>query len=222
MSGMQQRNLLGISLAATLCALALLLVIVAVALTADPQAGQEQFEVVWNAADYSARLAAVAGGLRVILFLDGLFLLAYATAIGFAVLAFAHNCRAAAWVGGLGILAVMLLDAFENATMVQSADILASGGALTAERIARQAAISAMKWQTTAAALLATSFVLPQDTLVEKILVWGVRLGLPVAVPMFLYAPYGLRELGGLLLLVSMLGGFILLALVVRGRMRSA
>jgi hypothetical protein len=219
---MQQRNLLGISLVATLCALALLLAIVAVALTASPQAGQEQFEVVWDAAGYSQRLAAVAGGLRIVLFLDGLFLLAYATAIGFAVLAFAHNNRAAAWFGGLGILAVMLLDAFENATMGQSADLIASGGSLTAERIAHQAAISAMKWQTTAAALLATSFVLPRDTLLEKTLVWGVRLGLPVAVPMFLYSPLGLRELGGLLLLISMLGGFVLLALVVRGRMRSA
>jgi hypothetical protein len=217
---MTTRDRLTIAFYATLAALALLVAAVILALTANPPAGQEQFEVVGSAGDYAARLAAAGPGLRRVLFIDGLFPIVYTLAIGFTILAFADNCRPAAWVGGIGILAVMLLDGVENAVMVQSLDLIGAGGALTPERIGLQALVSAMKWQISAAALFATGFVLPSDTALEKLLVWGVRLGLPVAVPLFLTNAFGLREVGGLLLLVSMLGGFILLALALRSRLK--
>lgn len=206
------------ALAADLLALALLVVAATMALTGTPPAGQEQFETVRDAAGYASELAAAGPGLRRILFIDGLFMLAYTVAIGFTVLAFAPNNRPAAWIGGIGIIAVMLLDAFENATMAQSADILAAGGTLTLDRIVFQASVSGMKWQSAAAALLAVSFVLPNETAIEKLLVWGVRLGLPVAVPIFIMGAFDARAPGGLMLLLSMSGGFVLLALVLRGR----
>ncbi|MCG6858295.1 MAG: hypothetical protein LJE67_09525 [Salaquimonas sp.] len=219
---MAQRRLLDISLAATLTALVLLVAAVMAAATASPPASQELFETISAPADYAARLVATDAGLRVVLFIDGLFMLAYTTAIGFAALAFRDNNRPAAWLAGCGIVVVMILDALENTTMAGSLDIAGLTGALTLERIATQASISAMKWQIAAATLVATSFVLPSATLLEKLLVWGVRLGLPVAVPLFVYDPFGLRAVGGILLLVSMAGGFVLLAIVLRGRMRQA
>lgn len=215
---MSLREQLSVAFFAAVLALALLVVAVIMGLSASPPSGQEQFETIRDAAAYAADLAAAGPGPRRILFVDGLFMLAYTVAIGFTVMAFAETNRPAALAGGIGILAVMLLDALENAVMAQSIDIIEAGGALTLERIAFQAAVSGMKWQTSAAALLAVSFVLPQETLVEKALVWGVRLGLPVAVPLFVMDGFGLRETGGALLLLSMLGGFVLLAMVLRGR----
>ncbi len=210
------------ALVADLLALALLVIAAATAMTGNPPAGQEQFETIRDAAAYAGELAAAGPGLRRILFIDGLFMLAYTVAIGFTVMAFAPNNRPAAWLGGLGIVAVMLLDAYENATMAQSIDILQAGGTIGLDRIAYQAGISGMKWQSAAAALLAVSFVLPCETLVEKLLVWGVRVGLPVAVPIFIMGAFDARAFGGLLLLLSMSGGFVLLALVLRGRMKAS
>ncbi|MEC9344513.1 MAG: hypothetical protein VYD64_11790 [Pseudomonadota bacterium] len=219
---MDRRTLLDTAFVATICALLLLVAALAIALASDPVAGQEPFETVSDPSAYAAALAASGAGLRAVLFVDSLFLLAYTVAIGFTAMTFAVNNCAAAWVGGLGILAVMALDMLENATMVQSLDIATLTGAVSMERIAFQATISAMKWQLSAAALLAVSFVLPSATLVEKLLVWGVRLGLPVAVPLFVMNPLGLRETGGLLLLVVVAGGFVLLSLVLRSQARNA
>ncbi len=213
---MSRRDILKISFVASLCALGLLIVASAIALSSNPVSGQEQFEVISRPVDYTAQLTLVSEGLRRVLFVDGLFMVAYAVAIGFAVLAFADNNRAAAWLGGLGIVAVMVLDALENATMAQSLDIAAMGIQIPIERIAYQASISAMKWQFAAAALFAVSFVLPYGRPVEKLLVWGIRIGLPIAVPLFLTDAFALRQAGGLLLLLTMCGGFALLAWVVR------
>ena len=213
---MARRDLLNVSLVAALCALALIGVMLVLALAYDPHPSQERFEVVSDPEAYASALRAGADGLRAVLFVDSLFLLAYATAIGFAALAFAGNCRAAAWVGGLGILLVAALDMFENTTMVQSLDMALISGGVALDRIAFLASISAIKWQVAAATLLAISFVLPSAATLEKVLVWGVRLGLPVAVPLFVHGAFGLREAGGLALLVSMAGGFVLLALLLR------
>ena len=219
---MGRRDYLQISLVATLAALALMVVVVVMAFSASPPVGQELFETISDPADYAAKMAAGDAVLRRILFVDGLFMLAYTVAVGFALLAFADNNRAAALAGGIGIVAVMLLDAAENAVMAQSLDIVRLTGAITLERIASQASVSAMKWQGAAATLLAVSFVLPSATPIEKLLVWGVRLGLPIAVPLFVMGAFGLRETAGLLLLGAMASGFALLAIVLRGRMTSA
>lgn len=219
---MSRRDLLTISFTANLCALALIVVASALALLHDPMAGQEQFETVAQPAEYAARMVAAADGLRQVLFVDALFMIAYTVAVGFAVLAFAGNNRAAAWFGGIGIVLVLGLDILENAVMTVSTDIVAAGGQLAMERIAGQATVSALKWQTAAAVLFAISFVLPSRSALEKLLVWGVRIGLPVAAPLFITGAFSLRGAGGLLLLVSMAGGFILLAAVTRSHARQA
>lgn len=181
--------------------------------------GQEAFETIADPAAYAAGLARADDALRTILFVDTLFIIAYLTAIGFAIAAFADKCRPAAWFGGLAIIAVAILDALENATMVQSLDLVALGAPLTLEHIAWQASISAMKWQMAALSLFAVSFTLPGESVLEQVLVWAIRLGLPLAVPLFVMNAFGLREIAPLGMGLAMLGGLILLAAVTRSHL---
>ena len=211
-------NHLKTAYAATVTALLLMVAMLVTTLLSGVAVGQELFETIFAVDDYTAALLTAEAPLRVILFIDGLFMLAYTVAIGAAMLGFRQRNPAAALAGGLGIIAVMLLDALENATMAQSLDLIAAGGTLTLERIAFQASVSAMKWQAAAATLVAASFVFPTETTLEKALVWAARLGLPVAVPIFVMNPLGVREAGALLMLLSMVAGFVLLALTLRTR----
>lgn len=183
-------------------------------------ASQEIFEVIGNVEIYSAAIANAAPVLRTVLFVDALFSLAYTGAICFALLAFANRNLPFAWFAGMGIITVMLLDYAENFTMIQSMDILATGGALSLDHIISQVSISSLKWHVAAAALFSVSFVLPSRGLIEKLLVWGTRLGLAFAVPLFVTNAFSLREEGGILILSSMAGGFVLLALVTWNRSR--
>ncbi|MCB1517745.1 MAG: hypothetical protein KDJ19_09050 [Hyphomicrobiaceae bacterium] len=217
---MTQQSFLKTSWAAALVSLVLIILATVVALGTEPHAGQEGFEVFADTATYVANMAAAGDRLRIVLYIDGLFMMSYTVAIGAALLAFAQNNRAAAILSGIGIVAVFLLDAFENAVMAQSINMVAAGDALEQSRIGFQAMVSAMKWQTASLILFSTSFVLPSKTFVEKLLVWGARLGLPLSVPLFVSNAFGLRTFAGPLMLLSMGGGFILLALVTRKRLQ--
>ncbi|WP_075996759.1 hypothetical protein [Salaquimonas pukyongi] len=213
-----QQDYPAISFAGCLAAIGLLLAATIVSLTSG--ASQEPFETIADAAAYASGLAKAETGLRTILFIDSLFIIAYVTAIGFAVAAFASRCRPAAWLGGLAILAVAILDMLENAIMAQSLDMAVLGASITLERIAWQASLSAMKWQMAALALFSVSFILPDESLLERLLVWGLRLGLPLAVPLFVMDAFGLRQIAPAGLGLTMLGGFILLAVVLRTHLR--
>lgn len=202
---------------------ALLLLVAAglVATTGPFPANQEIFEVIGPSEAYSAALTNAGPALRTVLFIDALFALAYTSAISFAILGFAQRNPAVAWFSGLGIIAVLFFDYWENSIMVQSLDILSVGGEVSLDRIAHQASVSASKWYGAAAVLFAVSFLLPYDSWVEKILVWGTRLGLTFAVPLFVLNAFAMRDMGTLLILISMAGGFVLLAVVTGSRARS-
>lgn len=218
----KQRQYLAASFAGCLAALALLLAATVISLlwgSAAEPVGQEAFETISNPAAYASGLARADGPLRAILFVDSLFIIAYLAAVGFATAAFAGRCRPAAWFGGLTIIAVAILDALENAMMVQSLDLLAVGTPLTLERIVWQASISAMKWQTAALSLFALTFTLPHETMLERVLVWAMRLGLPLAVPLFVMNTFGLREIAPLGLGLAMVSGLALLAAVTRSHL---
>ena len=217
-----QRQYLRFSFAGCLAALCMLLAATGISLISGSPSepvGQEVFETIADPAAYAAGLVRADSPLRAILYVDTLFIIAYLTAIGFAIAAFAEKCRPAAWFGGLAIIAVAVLDALENATMVQSLDLVALGAPLTLEHIAWQATVSAMKWQMAALSLFAISFTLPRETLLEGVLIWVIRLGLPFAVPLFVMNAFGLREVAPLGMGVAMLGGLALLAAVTRARL---
>ena len=66
--------------------------------------------------------------------------------------------------------------------------------------------------------LFSISFVLPNSSFVEKLLVWGTRLGMAIGVPLFIYNPFDTRLIGTAIIGLSMSGGFVLLALVTKDR----
>ena len=64
------------------------------------------------------------------------------------------------------------------------------------------------------------SFVLPRGTVLELVLVWSARIALPLGAALFVTDAFGAREVGGLLILAGMGGGFVLLALTIWLRLR--
>ncbi|VAW19968.1 hypothetical protein MNBD_ALPHA11-40 [hydrothermal vent metagenome] len=195
-------------------ALALLVAGVVVGSMAFPVTSQEQFEIIYALESYTRNLGAAEPAIRLILFLDSIFILAYIGAISFAIIGFASRNLPVAWFAGLGILAVMGLDIWENILIVISLDLVKFGETVSAQTMAQQALISSFKWQISAITLFALSFLLPGKRLAEFLLVWGTRLGLAIAAPLFVFNPFELRPIGSLLILASMSGGFILLAIV--------
>ncbi|MHA1129045.1 MAG: hypothetical protein ACTSRN_08875, partial [Alphaproteobacteria bacterium] len=89
------------------------------------------------------------------------------------------------------------LDYWENVTMIHSMDLLASGEQVTVERMMLQVQVSTAKWHASATVLFAISFLLPSERLVEKLLVWGTRIGLAIAVPLFITNMFDMRVVGG-------------------------
>jgi hypothetical protein len=211
---MQNNQHLRYSSILALSAFILLMVALVIGNSGQYPAAQELFEYISDPKAYSAALAKAAPNLRIVLFIDAVFALTYTSAICFAAIGFSHRNPAFAWAVGLGIIAVMLLDYVENIMMVQSMDLIALKGELSIERIVSQATVSSIKWHSSAAVLFAVSFLLPGDTLIEKLFVWGTRIGLVFATSLFVTQAFDLRELGGLLILVSMASGFLLLSWV--------
>jgi hypothetical protein len=199
---------------ASILALVLLIIIGLIANLGEYKAGQELFETIIDPGEYSKSMANAAPALRIVLYLDALFILCFVCAIGFAVLGFAKRNPPIAWFSGITIIIVMLLDYWENFILGQSMDLLALGNAISLERILYQASVSSAKWQLAAVTLVAISFLLPNDNLLEKLLVWGTRLGLAIGVPVFILNVFELRETGVILIALTMISGFLLLAMV--------
>ncbi len=203
----------------SLVALAVLAVSALSGILASPGTGQEVFEYIYPFEQYVQNLNDAEPALRTVLFFDSIFALVYTAAICFAVIGFRARSLPLAWFCGLGILGVMGLDYWENIIMVHSLD-LADLGEMSPDRMVFLAGVSAVKWHLSAAVLFAISFLLPDRRLSERLLVWGTRLGLMVAVPLFVVNGFGLRQAGMLLILISMAGGFILLSIVARQNSR--
>lgn len=185
-------------------------------------ATQEGFELFADPADYTTRLVAAGGTLRTVLMLDLFFMIGYGAAIGLTVHAYANANRAMGWVAGLGIAAVVGLDLLENVIMLLSLDMAQSGAEIPAERIVSQVTVSSIKWFMAALSLVAFTFVLPSETLLEKFLIWSTRILMPLGTGLFVSGAFDARELGGLAILMGMSGGLALLALTTWLRVQRA
>lgn len=201
-----------------LVAFILLMAALTVANTGIHPASQEIFEVIASSQSYTAALKLAEPNLRIVLFIDAIFALFYTSAICFAAIGFHQRNPPIAYAAIIGIIIIMFLDYAENIMMGQSMDLLAIGADITTDRIVSQVSISSIKWHGAAAVLFTISFLLPSDNIVEKLLVWGTRIGLAIAVPLFVTNAFDLRETGGLFILLSMASGFVLLSLVTWNR----
>ncbi len=186
------------------------------------QAGQEGFELFAEPGEYSDRMRDAGPMLRLVLLGDLFFIIGFGSAIGMTAWAYCDINRAAAWVAGLGILLVMGFDLVEDITLILSIDMVETGADLPAERILAQAQISAAKWLLSAVVVVTLTFVLPQQTLLERLLVWATRVLMPLGTGLFVTGAFDIRPLGALIILSAMFSGLVLLALTVGLRARAA
>ena len=195
-------------------ALTLMLVGSAVIISSSGTAAQDPLETFSDPETFIAFLQAADPALRTALFLDGLFALAYAGAVVFAVIGFHDRCPPAAWASGLGILVTMVLDISENLLMMGSLGLAGAGLEITGERITLHVFVSGMKLHLAAFALVAFTFTLPDRGLITWLIRWGGRTIMPVAAILFVTDAFGLSADASLGVFVAMTGGFALQAIL--------
>ena len=181
---------------------------------------QEPFEVYHPASVYAPELASAGASLRLMLALDLLFMIGYGSAIGLTAWLFSDRFKVMGWLAGIGILSVVMADLIENLHMLMSLELVVAGQDLTEGRIVFQAFVSGLKWFLAALTLVALSFILPRDTILEKTLIWLARITMPVGAALFVTGALDLRLAGGVLILAGMGGGLGLLSIVMHLRCR--
>ncbi len=198
----------------SMLALTLMLLGTAVIIASSGTAAQDPLETFSAPEAFTAFLQAADPELRTALFLDGLFALSYAGAVGFAVIGFRDRCPPAAWAGGIGILATTVLDVSENLLMLGSLGLAGSGQEISGERITVHVFVSGMKLHLAAFSLIAFSFTLPERGLVTWLMRWGGRTIMPIAAILFVTDAFGMSANASLGVFVAMIGGFALQAIL--------
>ena len=176
---------------------------------------QQKFETVWSLARYTEQFIAARQPLMLTLIFDNLFVLAYAGAVGLAMagLRNAENGWLAA-LAAAGMLTTGLLDYAENLHFLTMYANLDAGVAISDGEVAQRMWSSLMKWHIAYAAMFVASFVVPVRGLLSFILVWSMRVVLPVVGVLVYTGPEEMRPLLGLARYVLMFSGFVLMALV--------
>jgi hypothetical protein len=176
---------------------------------------QQRFETVWSLARYTEQFIAARQPLMLTLIFDNLFVLAYAGAVGLAMagLRNAENGWLAA-LAAAGMVTTGLLDYAENLHFLTMYANLDAGVAISDGEVAQRMWSSLMKWHIAYAAMFVASFVVPVRGLLSFILVWSMRVVLPVVGVLVYTGPEEMRPLLGLARYVLMFSGFVLMALV--------
>jgi len=195
-------------------ALTLMLLGTAVILGSSGTAAQDPLETFSDPATFTAFLQAADPALRTALFLDGLFALSYAGAVGFGVVGFRDRCLPAAWASGLGIFLTMVLDVSENLLMMGSLGLAGAGQEITGDRIMLHVFVSGLKLHLAAFSLIAFTFTLPERGLVTWLMRWGGRTIMPIAAILFVTDAFGMSAKASLGVFVAMTGGFALQAIL--------
>ena len=176
---------------------------------------QQKFETVWSLARYTEQFIAARQPLMLTLTFDNLFVLAYTGAIGLAMVGLrnAENAWLAA-LAAVGMVTTGLLDYAENLHFLTMYANLDAGVAISDGEVAQRMWSSLMKWHIAYAAMFVASFVVPVRGLLSFILVWSMRVVLPVVGVLVYTGPEELRPLLGLARYVLMFSGFVMMALV--------
>ena len=142
---------------------------------------QQKFETVWSLARYTEQFIAARQPLMLTLTFDNLFVLAYTGAIGLAMVGLrnAENAWLAA-LAAVGMVTTGLLDYAENLHFLTMYANLDAGVAISDGEVAQRMWSSLMKWHIAYAAMFVASFVVPVRGLLSFILVWSMRVVLPV------------------------------------------
>lgn len=176
---------------------------------------QQKFETVWSLARYTEQFIAARQPLMLTLIFDNLFVLAYAGAVGLAMagLRNAENGWLAA-LAAAGMVTTGLLDYAENLHFLTMYANLDAGVAISDGEVAQRMWSSLMKWHIAYAAMFVASFVVPVRGLLSFILVWSMRVVLPVVGVLVYTGPEDMQPVLGLVRYVLMFSGFVMMALV--------
>jgi len=174
---------------------------------------QQRFEIVAGVDTYAGGLRAAEGPLRFILTLDNLFLVFYTAAFLFLVLTIEDSrSRLIAYTGLGAILITAYLDLLENHHIVTMLTSVSQGLPISVVEIQEQMTWSQLKFHSSYLSFFLFAFVLPHDTLLEKVLRWSLWfLFLPVGVMVYTYPDF-MGGIFGLLRYILMLAGLLILA----------
>lgn len=174
---------------------------------------QQTFERVMPAEAYARALVSADLPLRIILALDNLFILLYTPVfllLGTAL--YRKRTRYLTAAATLLLVAVAVLDFLENHHIQVMIDSVQAGIPLVQADISERAQQSMLKFHSSYLGLFLFSFVLPSQTPLERILIWGIRLALvPAGILLYVVPGAGGRILE-LLRYGGMFFGFALLA----------
>lgn len=206
-------RLLGVASYLAVTAAGLLAIMLMIAL--ESGVTQQKFETVWSLARYTEQFIAARQPLMLTLTFDNLFVLAYTGAIGLAMVGLrnAENGWLVA-LAGVGMVTTGLLDYAENLHFLTMYANLDAGVAVSDGEVAQRMWSSLMKWHIAYAAMFVASFVVPVRGLLSFILVWSMRVVLPVVGVLVYTGPEEMRPLLGLARYVLMFTGFVMMALV--------
>lgn len=179
---------------------------------------QQRFELVMPLDVYTASFVAAKGTILHTLIFDNLFIVAYvgALALGLAALS-TPETRVPAGLAIGAMTATGVLDFAENLHFITMYARLDAGQALTADELGWRMWASMMKWHIAYLGLALASFVIPVRGAASFILVWSLRVVLPVVGVLIYAGPEAWRPMLGLARYGAMLSGFILFAMAFMG-----
>jgi hypothetical protein len=179
---------------------------------------QQKFELFAAPELFAATFVAAKGVILHTLIFDNLFVIAYvgALALGLAAISTAET-RVAAGLAIGGIVSAGLLDYAENLHFIVMYARLDVGHVLSADELGWRMWASMMKWHIAYASLVLASFVIPARGIVSFVLVWSLRLVLPVVGVSIYAGPEAWRPALGIARYGAMLSGFVLFAIVFAG-----
>jgi hypothetical protein len=176
---------------------------------------QQKFELVVPLDAFTAAFIAAKPVILHTLIFDNLFIITYVGALSLGLWAVATaETRLAAGLAIGGLILAGILDYAENLHFIVMYARLDAGFALTADEIGWRMWASALKWHLAYFGLAMASFVIPVRGLVSLILVWSLRIVLPVVGVLIYAGPEAWRPLMGLARYVLMLSGFLMIAVV--------
>jgi hypothetical protein len=153
--------------------------------------------------------------MMVTLSFDNLFILAYVGTISLAMAGL--RTAETAWIAGaaaVGMVATGLLDYAENLHFLTMYANLAAGIPISEAEIGQRMWSSLMKWHIAYAAMFAASFVIPVRGPLGFVLVWSMRIILPIVGVLHYTTPEAFHATLGLMRYVLMLAGFLMMAFV--------
>jgi hypothetical protein len=179
---------------------------------------QQYFELVHHPAQYTEQIIEHSKALNIIFVLDNIFIILYTSMALFTVKTFSGNAPSfvAYLTGGL-LIAVALLDFWENFHIYSLMQQAIGDIAVEAASITWQSTESMMKWHLAYFAFFMLGFLVPARTSLEKMLKYSLWfLFLPTGVLVYATVGSSFETLFQWIRFINLLSGFVLIFFIMR------